>query len=42
MIITETVRINKKKFIHNYSDEEFYIRKVGTDEIYSELMTYLR
>lgn len=36
MIITETVEINNKEFIHNYSDENFYIRKIGTEEIYSD------
>ena len=37
MIVTETVKINGKNFTHNYSDENFYIRKVGTDEIYSDV-----
>lgn len=36
MVITETVTLNNKEFVHNYSDEKFYIRKVGTNEVYSE------
>ena len=36
MIIREIVEINGKSFIHSYSDENFYIRKLGTDEVYSE------
>jgi hypothetical protein len=36
MIITETITINNKECIKNYSDEGFYMQKVGTDEIYSE------
>lgn len=36
MIITETITINGKQFIKNYSDEGFYIQKVGTEEVYSE------
>lgn len=34
MLITERVKINNKEFIHNYSDEQFYIQKNGTDELY--------
>ena len=34
MIITETREVNGKEFLYNYSDEEYYIKKVGTDEIY--------
>ena len=36
MIITETITINGKQFTKNYSDEGFYIQKVGTEEVYSE------
>lgn len=36
MIVTEEVILNNKKFIHNYSDERYYIQKVGTEEIYEE------
>lgn len=36
MIITETITIRNKEFIRNYSDEGFYIQKVGTEEVYSE------
>ena len=37
MIITETVELNGKIYTHNYSDENFYIQKQGTDEIYSDV-----
>lgn len=36
MVITETVTLNDREFVHNYSDKKFYIQKVGTTEIYSE------
>ena len=36
MIIKENVKINNRYFIHTYSDERFYIKKVGTEEIYEE------
>ena len=36
MIITEIKEINGKKLVHNYSDENFYIRKIGTSEIFSD------
>lgn len=36
MIVTENVKFGKKDFIKTYSDERFYIRKVGTEEEYSE------
>lgn len=36
MIVTENIRFGKKDFIRTYSDEGFYIRKVGTEEVYSE------
>lgn len=36
MIIIETITINGKEFIKNYSDSGYYIQKVGTEEIYSE------
>jgi hypothetical protein len=36
MIITETITINNKEFIRHYSDANFYIQKVNTEEIYSE------
>lgn len=41
MIQTETVIINNKKFKRTYSDEGYYIQKVGTDEIYSEAVDIL-
>lgn len=36
MIITETKVINGKELKHTYSDENFYIQKEGTNEVYSE------
>lgn len=36
MIVTENVKFGKKDFIKTYSDEGYYISKVGTDEVYSE------
>ena len=36
MLITERVKINNKEFIYNYSDEQFYIQKNGTDELYED------
>lgn len=36
MIKTEEIVINDKTFIRNYSDDNKYIQKVGTDEVYSE------
>ena len=36
MIVKENIKFGKKDFIKNFSDVGFYIRKVGTDEEYSE------
>lgn len=36
MIINEIVELNNQEFRHTYSDENFYIRKKGTKEIYSD------
>ena len=36
MIVTEMIRLNNRDFKRTYSDENFYIQKVGTEEIYSE------
>lgn len=36
MIVTETVEISGREFIHNYSDEHYYIQKTGTEEVYNE------
>lgn len=36
MIQQETVTFNVREFRRTYSDEGYLIRKVGTDEIYSE------
>lgn len=40
MIRTETVIIDGREFTHTYSDT-FKIRKVGTDEIYTDAMDVL-
>lgn len=31
MIITETITINNKQYLHNYSDEGFYIMRDGIE-----------
>lgn len=36
MIVTENVRFGRREFKKTYSSEGFFIRKGGTDEIYSE------
>lgn len=36
MIKTETITIREKDYKHTYSDEGYLIRKIGTDEIYSD------
>lgn len=36
MIIIETITLNNREFKKTYSNENFYIQKVGTEEIYSE------
>ena len=36
MVITENIKINKKTFVRNYSDQNLMIQKVGTEEIYEE------
>lgn len=36
MIIIETITLNNRQFKKTYSDEGYYIQKVGTEEIYSE------
>lgn len=36
MIITENITLNNRQFKKTYSDEGYYIQKVGTEEIYSE------
>lgn len=47
MIITESITINEKEYIHNYSDSGFYIERdgvqysdaidpVGYDRVYTE------
>ena len=41
MIKAETVDLNGRTFMRTYSDENKIIRKVGTDEIYSEAVDIL-
>lgn len=41
MIIQETVTINNKQFKHTYSDSNFYIKKEGTEEEYTEAFDIL-
>lgn len=41
MIITETVTINDQEFLHIYSSQNFVIRKVGTDEEYTDVYDLL-
>ena len=36
MIVTETVIIDNKEYVHTYSDLNVYIKKEGTDEEYVE------
>ena len=36
MIVTETITINDKEFIHNYSDSGYWIQKQGTEELYED------
>ena len=41
MIKTENIVINDTTFKRTYSDENYYIKKVGTNEIYSEAVDVL-
>ena len=41
MIRTKNITINNKEFRKTYSDEGYYIQKVGTEEIYSEAIDIL-
>ena len=41
MVKTENIVINDTTFKRTYSDEDYYIQKVGTDEIYSEAVDVL-
>jgi hypothetical protein len=36
MVVKENIKINDKDFVKHYSDEQWKIRKIGTDEIYDE------
>ena len=41
MIVQETVTINDKQFKHTFSDSNFYIKKEGTEEEYTEAFDIL-
>ena len=41
MIKTENIVINDTTFKRTYSDKNYYIQKVGTNEIYSEAVDVL-
>lgn len=41
MIKTENIIINDTTFKRTYSDENYYIKKVGTNETYSEAVDVL-
>ena len=41
MVKTENIIINDTTFKRTYSDENYYIQKVGTNEIYSEAVDIL-
>lgn len=41
MIVTENVRFGRREFKKTYSSEDYLIRKIGTDEIYSEAIDIL-
>lgn len=41
MIVTKLVRFGRREFKKTYSDEDYLIRKIGTDEIYSEAVDVL-
>ena len=41
MIVSEIVTIRRKKYIKTHSDEGYYIRKVGTEEEYTEALDRL-
>lgn len=36
MITIENITINNKQFKKTYSNENYYIQKLGTEELYSE------
>ena len=36
MIVKEKVKINDFEFIHTYSDGQYLIKQIETDELYSE------
>lgn len=36
MIVSEIIDYNGRELLKTYSDENFTIRKIGTDEVYSE------
>lgn len=36
MIVKENVKINGFEFIHTYSDSQYLIKQIETDELYGE------
>lgn len=36
MVVSEVIQIGKRQYRRTYSDEGYYIRKVGTEEEYTE------
>lgn len=36
MIVKENVKINDFEFIHTYSDGQYLIKQIETDELYAE------
>lgn len=36
MIVKENVKINDFEFIHTYSDSQYLIKQIETDELYGE------
>ena len=36
MVVRETIYINDEPFVKHYSDEGYMIRKIDTNEVYSE------
>lgn len=41
MIVVETKKIDGIEYKYTYSDEDYMIRKIGTDEIYTEAIDKL-
>lgn len=41
MILQEVVEIDGKKYKRTYSSENYYIKKIGTNEIYADAVDLL-